>query len=85
MNSHVCVDMWACSHELYLSFVFLSDLLPYVCLCACFMDLFICVFVCGCMPRAFCINVCFRPPILLGHEPGAGGCDPDLPLAVYGV
>lgn len=65
----------------------------YVFLCSCVMYVFLCLcvwlHVSGSVYTCFCacgsVSINFRTPVLLGYERGAGLCDPDVPLAVYGV
>lgn len=74
-----------------LFFFCLLCFLPFLlmCLCSCShifcvcVAAWLCLYVCFC--GCGCLSVNFRPPILPGHERGAGVCDPDIPLAVYGV
>lgn len=62
------------------------------CLFAFIVCVSLCVYACAFLP--LCLHVCascapcphnLRPPVLPGHEPGAGERDPDVPLAVHGV
>ena len=68
----VCFPVCVCVCVVYLCTSLVMFLSPALCMHVCFS-------------ARFSVSINFRPPVLPGHEHGAGECDPDVPLAVYGV